>query len=169
MFVVDTNVIIVANKGAKHVSPDCVKNCAQRLNLIKNEGHIVLDAGHQIFNEYRNKTLRRKGQREVGDEFVLWVISNMWNPTKCTQVRLTPKNSDNADFHEFPNHVALADFDRSDRVFVAVANAHETKPPLCVACDTDHWNCRVALADCGITVDFLCPSEIEVMAKRKAR
>lgn len=167
-FVVDTNVILVANKSAEQASPGCVQNCSHRLNFIRNKGHIILDDGQRIFNEYRSKTLKKKGQREVGDEFVLWLITNLWNSDRCTQVRLTPKKTDDADFTEFPDHPDLSGFDRSDRVFVAVANAHKDGPPICAACDSDHWNFRSAFQKCGIKIDFLCPNDVEKISNRKA-
>lgn len=120
----------------------------------------------RIFDEYRNKTLTGNGQRLAGDEFVLWVITNQWNPQRCTRVPLTPKE-DEQDFEEFPDHQDLARFDRSDRVFVATANAHPDKPPILSACDTDYWNCRQVFADCGISIDFLCEDDVRHLAERK--
>jgi len=164
--VVDTNVVLVANKLSSDASAGCIQNCARRLSEICNKGHLVLDDLGRIFTEYRNKTLVRKGQREAGDEFILWVITNQWNPQKCSRVPLTPKEDDQ-DFEEFPDHPALADFDRSDRVFVATANAHPDKPPILSACDTDYWKCREAFEQCNISVEFLCEADVSGLAARK--
>jgi hypothetical protein len=111
--------------------------------------------------------VKRKGQREAGDEFVLWIITNLWNAQRCTQVRLTPKREDKGDFDEFPVHINLQTFDRSDRVFVSVANAHSAHPPILVACDTDYWLFRDILRECHITVDFLCEDDVSRIAKWK--
>ena len=165
--IVDTNVVLVANKQFKEASPGCVQNCVRRLRETCGNGHLAVDDAQRIFNEYRNKTLKRPGQREAGDEFVLWVITNLWNSERCTQVKLTPKPQDDQDFNEFPNHAGLRDFDRSDRVFVAVANAHPERPPILAACDTDHWQYRHALAECDIAVQFLCEDDIRRLAKQK--
>ncbi len=165
--VVDTNVVLVANKQFKEASAGCVQTCVRRLLEIRSDGHLAVDDAQRIFSEYRNKTLRHIGQREAGDEFVLWVITNLWNPTRCTQVKLSPKPQDDQDFDEFPNHPGLSAFDRSDRVFVAVANAHPERPPILAACDTDHWQYRGVLAECGITLDFLCEDDILRLAKQK--
>lgn len=165
--VVDTNVVLVANKQFNDASAGCVQTCVRRLREICSGGHLAVDDAHRIFNEYRNKTLKRKGQREAGDEFVLWVITNLWNPTRCTQVKLSPKQQDEHDFDEFPKHPGLRTFDRSDRVFVAVANAHPEHPSILAACDTDHWQYRDVLAECGVTVDFLCQDDVRRLAKQK--
>jgi len=164
--VVDTNVVLVANKIFPDASAECIQTCAQRLREICTGGHVVVDDLMRIFTEYRNKTLTRKGQREAGDEFVLWMITNLWNPVRCTQVAITPKE-DEQDFEEFPDHPDLADFDRSDRVFVAVANAHPAKPPILAACDTDHWKCRDAFSECGIPIEFLCEADVRLLAERQ--
>lgn len=165
--VVDTNVVLVANKQFNGASAGCVQTCVRRLREICSGGHLAVDDAQRIFNEYRNKTLKRKGQREAGDEFVLWLITNLWNAARFTQVKLSPKQQDDQDFEEFPNHPGLCAFDRSDRVFVAVANAHPGHPPILAACDTDHWQYRGVLAECGIVLDFLCEADVRQLAKQK--
>ena len=165
--VVDTNVVLVANKEFPAASPGCVQTCVRRLREICSGGHIAVDDAMRIFDEYRNKTLKRKGQPEAGDEFVCWVITNLWNTERCTQVRLTPTPHDAQDFDEFPQHSGLRKFDRSDRVFVAVANAHPERPPILAACDTDHWQYRDILAECGVTVEFLCEADVRRLAQKK--
>jgi hypothetical protein len=167
--VVDTNVVLVANKKSNDASLECIQNCVRRLGRICSSGHVAVDDGMRIFNEYRNKTLKSNGQREAGDEFVLWMMTNLWNQQRCTQVKLTPKQQDENDFEEFPNHTGLKGFDRSDRVFVAVANAHPGHPPILAACDTDHWLCREALGECGIAMDFLCENDVRRLAERKRK
>ena len=63
--IVDTNVVLVANKQFKEASAGCVQTCARRLHDICTGGHIAVDDAARIFKEYRNKTLQRKGQREA--------------------------------------------------------------------------------------------------------
>ena len=165
--VIDTNVVLVANKEFSEASPECVQSCARRLLQVCSDGHVVIDDGMRIFNEYRNKTLSRKGQKEAGDEFMLWLISNLWNARRCTQVPLTPKEDDDQDFDEFPGHEKLNGFDRSDRVFVAVACAHPDRPTILAACDTDYWLCRAAFNECGVSVEFLCEIDVRILSERK--
>lgn len=165
--VIDTNVVLVANKEFADASTACVQQCARRLRQVCLEGHVAVDDGMRIFNEYRNKTLTRSGQREAGDEFVLWLISNLWNTSRCTQVPLTLEASSDGNFEEFPDHEQLRRFDRSDRVFVAVACAHPDRPPVLAACDTDYWECRAAFNECGVSIEFLCTEDVQRLAERK--
>ncbi len=96
----------------------------------------------------------------IGDAFLRWVLTNQANPNRCRQVPLTPSGS-GYDFEEFPSHPGLAQFDPSDRKFVAVAAACPGGPaPILQAADSKWWGWKEALEDCGVFVDFLCPQEI---------
>jgi len=74
-------------------------------------------------------------------------------------VHITPHPK--REFAEFPADEQLANFDPSDRKFVAVALAAGDAPPILNASDTDWWPVRRALDAHGLTVKFLCP---ELMA-----
>ena len=58
--VVDTNVPIVANGGSEQASPECVLNCVQRIQHIKQEGKLVLDNRWFIIREYIHKLHSRR-------------------------------------------------------------------------------------------------------------
>jgi hypothetical protein len=73
------------------------------------------------------------------------------------------------DFVEFPDDLDLANFDRGDRMFVAVARAHPLHPPILNAVDTDWWLCREVLVRNGVHVEFLCPYDEQEMARRRER
>ena len=60
------------------------------------------------------------------------------------------------EFVEFPEDQRLADFDRDDRKFVAVALASGASPPIVNATDTDWWEHRDALSEHSVNVRFLC-------------
>jgi hypothetical protein len=160
--IVDTNVIAVANHRADHASPDCLAICVQELRDIERSHMLVLDDQWRILNEYGDYRTKI-GQPGVGDLFLRWVYRNLSNPERCELVKLTmmPNSEDGNDFAEFPLDPALANFDRSDRKFVAVALAHSEHPPILNAVDTDWWRHRQALARCGVNIHFLCPHEME--------
>ncbi len=122
-------------------------------------GRIALDTGWRVITEYRHN-LETRGQPGVGSAFLKWVLTNHRNPTRCSLVEITPKSSTQEDYEEFPRSSALRGFDPSDRKFVAVACAHEDRPPILEATDTKWWTYRRALSDSGVVVDFLCPQEI---------
>jgi len=128
----------------------------------------VLDDGWRIINEYRGN-LSSKGQPGVGDRFLLWVLRNLRNPDRCVCVPITPIRSDACNFEEFPNHPGLAQFDPSDRKFVAVAVSHGGCPPILEGTDAKWWGWREALAECGIKVVFVCPEEIAAKFAQKRR
>lgn len=157
-YVVDTNVAMVANLATKadrasNVPDSCKKECVMAISHITEKGGLVLDDNGEIFAEYIGN-LNLKGQPGVGDAFARWVHDNQWNNQKVDRVKITRNGTS---YDEFPYHDGLVKFDRSDRKFIAVANAHSAKPPIVQAIDSKWWGWRDALAEVGITVHFLCP------------
>lgn len=164
--VVDTNVPIAANAGDE-VSPDCALACVGAVrDLIENRRRLALDDGWLIVREYMN-TLRVDGQPGIGHRFLKWVLSNQANAACCERVALTVLDEAAGDFREFPRAPGLEAFDRSDRKFVAVANAHREKPPIQQALDSKWWGWKDALASAGITVEFLCLDEVKTTYEHK--
>jgi hypothetical protein len=162
--IVDTNVPRTANLA---IQPDpnsdvpgtCVQACIEAVeHVIKNRG-LIIDSGDEIFNEYLQQ-LTLKGQPGVGDRFMKWVHDNRWSLPETQRVTITKLDND-CSYTEFPEHEDLRDFDKSDRKFVAVANAHKDKPPILQATDSKWWGWKDALAKLGITVQFLCPHYVE--------
>ncbi|MCG6551975.1 MAG: hypothetical protein L7F77_06580 [Candidatus Magnetominusculus sp. LBB02] len=165
---VDTNVPITANKAVKpdadsDVPFSCIFECIKLIGHITQKGGLVIDDCDEIFGEYRHK-LSLKGQPGQGNVFMKWVHDNQWNIKKVGRIRIT-KNGDTYD--EFPKHDTLAGFDRSDRKFIAAANAHPDKPPVMQAADSKWWGYNDALQQCGIVVHFLCPDYIEEKYNKK--
>ena len=155
---VDTNVPKIANlsldpAGVPSDLVGCVFACVEAIQHVVKNGCLVIDAGGEIYDEYRQQ-LSLKGQPGVGDRFMKWVHDNRWSLPDCDRVTIT-KNGKSYD--EFPDHEGLVKFDDSDRKFVAVANAHSAKPPILEATDSKWWGWKDALAEVGITVKFLCP------------
>lgn len=151
----DTNVAVVANGRTPQAGDDCVEACITTLVELREHHRVLVDDRGLIFDEYRRR-LSPSGQPGLGDAFFKWLWDNQGNPDHCRQVRITP-TKDGRGFDEFPDDPALADFDPSDRKFVAVALASEGSPPILNASDTDWWNHREALSRHGVEVRFLCP------------
>ena len=152
--ILDTNVAVVANGFAQQASDECVERCVAELERVVDEYVVVLDSDGLILDEYQ-KILNFSGQPGMGDSFFKWLFFNQANPEHCRKVAVTP-HTDHG-FEEFPDDSALANFDRDDRKFVAVALASKTNPPILNASDTDWWNHRNVLKRHGIKVSFLCP------------
>jgi hypothetical protein len=155
--VVDTNVPKNANLALAPAAiplelTGCVLACVEAIEYVVKKGRLVIDAGDEIFDEYRQQ-LSMKGQPGVGDRFMKWVHDNRWKFPDSDRVTIT-KYGDS--YNEFPDHDGLAQFDNSDRKFIAVSNAHPDKPPVLEATDSKWWGCKDALAEVGIIVYFLC-------------
>lgn len=169
--VVDTNVPIIANlatKGGDEMSVPitCVSNCINCIDQITREGGLVLDDEGEIFEEYMSQgTLSLRGAPGMGDKFIKWIHDNQWNPARVCRVSITKVENSYA---EFPEHEALKNFDKSDRKFVAVANAHPQKPPILQATDSKWWGWKDGLKDKGIEVLFLCSDYVREKYTRKA-
>lgn len=163
--IVDTNVILVANGQHEDVSPDCVSACALKLQTIMGGERIALDDAYKILQEYQKKTSPKTANRP-GDAFVKWALQNNANPKKCDRVAISPHSQ--RGYQSFPKDDRLAKFDPSDRMFVAVAAAHEEHPPILQAADSKWIGWETALNDHGISVEFLCPDDIQRFHTKKS-
>ncbi len=167
-FLVDTNVPKTANYALNPADitdelAGCILACVEAIDHVVKKGSLVLDAGDEIFTEYRNH-LSMSGQPGVGDRFMKWVHDNRWSFPDADRVIIT-KNGESYD--EFPDHDGLSDFDNSDRKFIAASNAHPAKPPVLQATDSKWWGWKDALDEVGITVHFLCPDYAEAKYAEK--
>jgi len=165
----DTNVPKTANLAIDPGSiPEeletCVWACLEAVeHVTSGKGRLVIDAGSEIFTEYRNQ-LSMSGQPGVGDAFMKWVHDRRWGFPDQDRVAIRKKGDS---YHEFPKHEGLKNFDPSDRKFVAVANAHPEKPPILEATDSKWWGWKEALSEVGIQVRFLCPEYAERKYREK--
>lgn len=164
--IVDTNVAIVANEKSEQAPVDLIIRCIEAIQSITAQGQIALDESGLIFEEYRHK-LSLAGQPGTGDLFMKWVHDNQWNPAYCERREIHCSNETEQVFDEFPTDAGLAEFDISDRKFVAVANAGAKKIPILQAVDDKWWGWKDALAKCGIQVLFLDPNAAERGYKSK--
>lgn len=157
LVVVDTNVILVANNTHPDVSPECVLECVRRLEQLKKSGSIAIDDAYRILGEYQHKTSPRKG-KGVGDVFIKWVLTKLGDSQRVQQVALTELAEDQ--FAEFPAPELESAFDRPDRKFAAVANAHPSKPPIWQAADCKWLDWWPELQAKGVEVSFLCSDDV---------
>lgn len=163
--VVDTNVLVVANRKSSHASPTCVLACTERLRAIMREGILVIDDGRHIFREYERRA-SSTGQPGVGDAFLRWALTNQAKRHRCERVPLTPRGGTDGDFEEFPVDPSLDKFHLDDRKFAAVARTSKHNPSVVNAVDTDWWMFREPLERHGIRVTFLCLDMMEAAARR---
>lgn len=164
--IVDTNVILVANRQHQDVSPQCITNCTNALQLLMQKGKLAIDDRFRILLEYQNKTQPNKG-RGPGDAFVKWALQNNANPARCDRVPIV-EHAEN-EFESFPEDADLVTFDPPDRKFVAVSVAHPEKPPILQAADSKWLGWASALKKHGVHVEFICKEDIQRFQKNKAK
>jgi hypothetical protein len=155
-YLIDTNVPLAAN-GKSSAEPACVLAAVARIQQLQQGEILVLDADYLILKEYQNQ-LSPTGQPGVGDAFLLWAWRNHANPRHCAVVPLA--KTDEGYFAAFPDALELADFDLSDRKFVAAALTHEANPPVVNATDSDWHHHREDLTRHGVRIEFICPVEM---------
>lgn len=156
-YVVDTNVILVANLAHADVSEECVIVCVQRLKELMESGTLVLDDAYRILSEYQSKTTPRKA-KGVGDVFVKWALSHVGNLQRVHTVTLTETGPDK--YAEFPDPALEHQFDRPDRKFAAVSHGHPNKPPIWQAADCKWLDWWPTLGEHGVNVEFLCGADV---------
>ncbi len=157
-YVVDTNVLLVANGQHPDVSLACVMTCREWLTRIMAEGRVALDDAYAIVNEYQHKTHASDGQG-VGDAFVRWVLHHHDDAARCDLIHLDPHVQ--RGFLSFPVDVDLNHFDDSDRKFVAVAHAHPERPPILQAADSKWLDWAPHLGEHGVQIRFLCCEDVQ--------
>ncbi|MGQ0444995.1 MAG: hypothetical protein ACT4O2_07695 [Beijerinckiaceae bacterium] len=153
-YVVDTNVPIVANGGARSrtderiASPECRIKAIEFLELVVTRGRIILDLGGEIQAEYM-RHLNARGQPGVGDRFLQIILNSA--PKRVERVEL---GKTDGEFDDFPSDPKLAAFDRSDRKFVAAGR--KAKASIANATDSDWLDYRDTLLANNIRVRFIC-------------
>ncbi len=157
-YLIDTNVAIAAN-GKSAASPACVLAAIERLERLIAGEILVLDDAEHILTEYR-RHLSPHGQPGTGDQFYRWIWEQAaYNPRHCKQIHL--ELDENGAFAAFPKTPELANFDLSDRKFVAAALTHAANPPVVNATDSDWHHHLEALTQHGVSVEFICPAEMQ--------
>lgn len=165
--IIDTNVLIAANgRDCPQVTPQCRANTIKFLQDFLKEGMIILDNQWLILTEYKHK-VNVSGQPGIGDVFLKWILTNLTNPKRCQQIPIHPLGEDN--FAEFPHVPELAEFDRSDRKFVAVALADPDNPPIVNVVDTDWLKFHEPLVKNGLKMQFLCPDLLASLLEKKEK
>lgn len=150
IFVVDTNVAVVANGRVTHADKNCQLACVEKLECVTERGVIAIDDTGTILDEYARQ-LSYSGHPGVGDKFFKYLVDHQYQSHRVQRVSVTPSNNDRRGFEELPPN----DLDRSDRKFLAVALV--ANAIVLNATDSD-WEQEAMLLDTlGVEIDQICP------------
>lgn len=164
--IVDTNVPIVAAKKVDNKGDDCIDACIFLIESIRDGScRLVLDSNSVILKQYK-ANLNGSGDMGLARRFLLWVFRNHYIEERVKLVDVTPIG-DHGDFKELPDEVRQSDFDRSDRVFVALSIANGNQAPIVQAADSKWIGWEEMLARHGVRLEFPCRQALEVVHKRK--
>jgi hypothetical protein len=168
-FVVDENVPITANdvgrkiRNTPQADADCLLSCVRELRNIVKSGIVVIDDNGEILSRYHER-LNRNGLGGVGNAFLKHVADRQYDRRKVRRISLQKTSS--GDFVTFPS-TCLAGFDRSDRIYIAVALAAPEAPIIVNAVDSDYSHCADALTRAGVRIKELCPQCLKAAAARR--
>ena len=149
--IVDTNVMIVANRQNGDVASNCIDSCVEFLILLKKSGTIIVDCGDQIRSEYA-QAISQGRPYQLGAQFLIHFYQNQYNEKHVKRVEIPIDNLGN--YVDFPKDKDLESFDLSDRKFAALSR--KTGVPVTNAVDSDWVDFYVPLKESGIDVNFLC-------------
>ena len=168
MYIIDTNVAILANKedlSSDAVARFCASFLAETIGQMGQGKHrkIVIDNDGDFFEEYR-RYLSLRGTPGIGNAFFKWLWDSQYGPNV---IRVSITKSPTGEYHEFPADPRLVNFDKGDRKFVAVANAHNPHPVIVEATDAKWWKWSKVLLQHGITVLFADEKRAQKGCRRK--
>ena len=151
-WIIDTNVLVVANGRSEQADDLCRAACEDFLLQVQEHSSLTVDEGGEIFEEY-GRYCNHSGAPGLGDVFFAWAFNSQH--TSCRRVPITPLGD--GSYAEFPSMPELEGFDRSDRKFVAVALARSDGAAIANAVDSDWSENETALRSAGVLVQELCP------------
>lgn len=163
--VIDTNVVATANGANPEAGATCRVASAEALQEVMGKGHLFLDAGNLILEEYLGAV--GTGQPEAGGAFVRWVLQNQWVESRVSRVLITARTGAPTAFLELPSPAIGTTYDPSDEKFLAVAVAHPERPHVLQSFDSKWWGWQESLERCGVTVHFLCADQIRAKYEQK--
>lgn len=156
VYLIDTNVLAVANDPDHPAGLDCVESCVDFLIAHQSRRYAVDDL-FRIFDEYM-RYASMSGKPNVGDEFLKWLWDNQANPEVCQQIQLHETGRDDVLFQILTDIPGIEKFDRADQKFLAVALHLSGEVTIVNATDSDWSEITDILAEQRVELLQLCLS-----------
>lgn len=153
--VIDSNVLVAANRRHTHADVACAAACARLLLDAANGETVLEDTRDLIWVEYKNKC-NFSGQPGAGDRFFAWYVRNRWTPARVRRVDIG--SDDDAVIECLP--ASLRKFDNDDHKWIAVY-IKGSGDRIFNALDSDWAEYAQAMADANVFVSELCPQHIK--------
>ncbi|MDE0331509.1 MAG: hypothetical protein OXL41_06525 [Nitrospinae bacterium] len=150
--VVDTNVLIVANRNNEQADSECELACIETLvGATKGEQVVLLDASGLIMDEY-SRHCSYSGAPGVGDVFFKFLHDFQWSKESgFCQVSIQETPDEEGGFTNLPSN----SFPRNARKFLAVAKDGDGRVVNAV---DSHWSEHADFIESlGVRVIELCP------------
>lgn len=149
--IIDTNVLIVANRASDQADIECEANAARTLYDAMRNRIILIDTHSLAISEYATYC-HRSGQPGIGDLFFKSLLDNIANQSRVIRVDIgsEPEEIDRL----IPDK--LSNFDPSDRKWIALSIAGSADW-IVNATDSDWTQRKDDLDEAGVCVLELCP------------
>lgn len=148
--VIDTNVLIVANRKSPQADPECELACIEMLEGAKGKRVVLIDDSDLIMGEYK-RHCSYAGEPGLGDFFFKFLHDNAPSERNVIRVRIQKTPDKDGGFSNLPPNK----LHRKDRKFLAVAKAGKGR--IVNATDSDWSQEAEFVASTGVRVCELCP------------
>jgi len=154
VFVIDTNVFVVASSG----SHDLALTCLEFLEKILEEQHTILidDFYDQKSRNYISEIANEYSSNLSSQDAAFWILQKIrsYEPDGIIKRVTVKKDKNNKYYLNFPKDSKLKKFDKSDRKFVTVAILSNMDPEIVNAVDTD-WKTFETILKKYVKLKFL--------------
>jgi predicted nucleic acid-binding protein len=154
VFVIDTNVLIVASLE----SHDLALTCLEFLEKILEEEHTILidDFYDQKSRNYISEIANEYSSNLSSQDAAFWILQKIrsYEPDGIIKRVVVKKDKNNKYYLNFPKDSKLKKFDKSDRKFVTVAILSNMDPEIVNAVDTD-WKTFETILKKYVKLKFL--------------
>ena len=164
IFVIDTNVILLAGTRTDRVPKDqveCYEKCILFLNDIVERGDkVLIDDEGMVIREYR----QAYSVNDYPNMAAMFFEYSMGNYVSCHLERIEDDT-----YSDYPRDRVLLDFDPPDRKFIALAYVYDHGVPIVEGTDSKWGSIKDNLSKHGIEIIFIDENYIRDKYLKKFR